>query len=129
VVDAIAEKLGNVNNSNRITPDFKFQISDHPSLVRYERFYDHFTQVMLKEQRADPTLTSTRQTTPTGQNTVPLNPQYSSSTESTSSRESKPEHHTQAAAGDFLWAALKTVEHMLQNFSWYQDGNYNLEHT
>ena len=68
--------------------------------------------------------------TPPLQTAVPPNPQLSSpSTESTSSRESKAEHHTQTAANDFLWATLKAVENPLKELAWYSDGSYRLQTT
>jgi hypothetical protein len=102
-------------------------VSDHPLMWPFAKFYDDFLQVLRKN--LPPTAIS-QAVTPPLQTTVPSNPQYSSpSTASTSSRESKPELHTQTVAHDYLWATLKVVKNILEKLAWYRDGSYQLQIT
>jgi hypothetical protein len=103
-------------------------MADHPSIWPFfAKFYDDLTQVLRKNL---PPRTTSETVTPPLQTTVPPNPEHSSpSTESTSSRESKAEHHTQAAANDFLWGTHKVIENPLKQIAWYRDGSYRLQTT
>ena len=79
--------------------------------------------------RKRPLAVASQTITPPLQITVPPNPQHSSpSTESTSSRESKIEHHTDAAANDFLWATWQAIRKQLGQHAWYPH-KYQLETT
>lgn len=111
VIHQTVEELGKVKNPNSIIPEFKFKVSDHPSLWQFTKFYDAFTQVIRKNLPPNTSAATSQTVTPSRQTTVPPNPQYSlSSTASTSSRESKAEHHAQAAANDYLWPPLHQPE-------------------
>jgi hypothetical protein len=115
-----------------MTPQFQFEVSDNPSISLFSKFYDDLTQIVRKNLPAETQAAISQSFTPPNQTTIPSNPQYSSSsTGSGSSRESKPEHHTQTAANAFLYANLKSIETQLKRFAWYQDhnGNYRLQTT
>jgi hypothetical protein len=126
VIDQVGEELGKVNNSNSVTPEFEFKVSDHPSIWPFfAKFYDDFTQVLSR----DIPLTATSPiVTPPLQTTFPSNLQHSSpSTASTSSRESKAELYTQTSANDFLWGTLKVANNRLEELAWYHDSSYRLK--
>ena len=126
VIDQVADELAKVNNSNKITADFKFDKLDHHSLMLFGKFYNHLNQTIRKESDS-PTAPTTAQTaTPPFQTVVPPNLRhFSPSTESTSSRESTDEHFTQSTANAFLWATFDTIG--VDKHCWWPK-DYRLNH-
>jgi hypothetical protein len=149
----VAEVLENVNNKNKITTDFDFDIFSHPSLFRFEKFYTSLNNTIRRDlpleipgpKTPSPTTSpppptpvavnipsadkpdTEQATTPPLQTTNPVDPQYSST--STSSNESKPELDTQALATDFLDSILRTLKRPLQQHAWYHSKDTSLQFT
>ena len=129
VIDKMAKELGKINDSKQITPEFELNIDQHPLVWPFKRFYDNLNLVVRKTLPSDPLITTIN---PPLHAAVSPNPRWSlSSTESaaSSARESKPEHHTDALANDFVWATLTTLEQLLKTFAWYHDGKTRLQFT
>ena len=127
----MVEEFGKINDSNEITPEFELNIGAHPSIWPFKRFYDNLNLVVRKKLLLD-TQAHVSHTHAPSQTTVPRNPRWSMySTESTASsaRESKPEHHTDALANDFVWGTLTTFEDLLKMFAWYHDSKIRLQFT
>jgi hypothetical protein len=119
-----------INDSNEITSSFKFKVSHHPLIYRFEKFYDDFSEVLRKNLPLNAPRAVSQTITPPLQSTVPPDPQYSSSsTTSTSSKESKPEHHARDAAYSYLWATVKSMGDQLEKFTWYCGGDVQLKPT
>jgi hypothetical protein len=119
-----------INDSKEITSTFKFKVSQHPSMVQFKKFYMDFSQVLRKNLPLSPPTMTSQTVTPPLQTTIPPDPQYSSSsTTSTTSRDSKAEHYTQAAANDFLYSTVASIEDPLEKFAWYRGGEVQLVST
>jgi hypothetical protein len=100
VVDNVADGLAKVNNSNRLTSQFRLERSKCETISAVSKFYDSLSQVLLSKDVPPASIDTTPQ-----QTTVPVNPQYSSTeistgTASTFDLKSKHEYHTKAATND-----------------------------
>ena len=143
-IENLAREFERVNDSNTINPEFEFDADDHPTLVHFVPFYRQLSQIVSKKSAQNPplatssseitppirtTLPSARLQTPPPRAIDPVNPQYSStSTASTSSRESKPEHFTHAFANNFISASLESLKKSIEHIAWYRSANYRIRH-
>ncbi len=121
VINDIAVEFENVNNSERITFEYRYKIPNGtaPLIFRYEKFY-HDLHGLLR----------TREKAATGVRTDASHPnlRYSShSMESETSEESNAtgasgesnaEHNTHALTSAFLWASLQTMMDHLEAWGW-----------
>ena len=140
-IDALADAFSNVNNSDRITPQYNFYPSpDHP-LMHFGDFYEQLSLILTRDQppnhgsRERPLNTNSRTqivlpsspTTPPPSPT-PINPQYSSGSSATASSaaEEKDEHYTHSFANAFVYASQQSLRNWLESFAWYRDTQYKL---
>ena len=132
VINKMVKELGKIKDSNEITPEFELNLDEHPLVWPFKRFYNNLNLVVRKKLPSDTSTTTFKTVNSPLQAAVSPKPRWSlSSTESTASsaHESKPEHHTDALANDFVWATLTTLENTLKTFAWYHDGKTRLQFT
>ena len=144
-IDRIAEELEKVNGSDRITPEFEFDESSHPRLLRFEPFYQKLRVIISRNPAPTYRPGETSQTTPPTQTTSPsspnvqttpppstnvVDPQFSSTSYATASSaaESTDEHFTQSFANDFVDASYRLLLKSLISVAWYRDTKYKLQH-
>ena len=138
--------FSSVNGSDRITPEFEFDASSHPLLIRFEHFYRQLALILTRDsppnQHASepPRNTSSRapivlhsaaapSTPPRPAN--PINPQYSSGSSATASSgaEEKDEHYTHSLANAFVYASHESLRKWVEPFAWYRETQYKLRHS
>jgi len=131
-----------VNGSERVIPEFEFDDSLHPGLLRFEPFYQKLRVIISRKpssvyrpRETSETTPPTQTTTPTVQTTLPLSmnvvdPQFSSTSHATASSaaESTDEHFTQSFANDFVDASYRSLLKSLNSIAWYRDTKYKLQH-
>ena len=145
-IDALADAFLNVNNSDRITPQFYFNASSHPLLIRFEYFYRQLGLILTRDSppnqssreqsqnttsRTQVVLPSTAAPSTPPPSTNRINPQYSSGSSATASSrtEEKDEHYTQSMANVFVYASYESLRTWLEPFTWDQEMNYRLQHS
>jgi hypothetical protein len=89
---------------------------------KFEYAYDALIRVLGRRTASivlQQLLPSNPHLTPPGQMTVPANPNFSDSTNSTAaSGESKPEHYTDFFAHEFVQGSLKVLKKNVRNIPW-----------
>jgi hypothetical protein len=64
-IDTIANEFESVHNFDPITPEFEFDVDDHPMLVHFVSFYRQLSVILFKTPVQNPLLpTSPSETTP-----------------------------------------------------------------
>ena len=135
-----------MNNSDRIPPEFNFDASSHPLLIRFEHFYQQLGLILTRDSPSnqrprDPPLntnprtqivlpsTAAPSTPPPSAN--PVNPQYSSGSSGTASSgaEEKDEHFTHSFANAFVYASYESLKKWLEPFAWYHETNCRVQHS
>ena len=134
-----------MNGSGRITPEFEFDDSSHPRLLRFEPFYQKLRVIISRNpssashpgetSETTPPIQTTSPSTPTVHTTPPtstnvVDPQFSSTSYATASSaaESTDEHFTQSFANDFVDASYRSLLKSLNLIAWYRDTKYKLQH-
>jgi len=145
-IDTLVNAMLSVNNSECITPEFRFTASSHPSLIRFEPFYGQLRLVLSRDappeqirretspgstpppQLASPPSATDPSTPPPSPN--PVDPQYSSGSIATASSgvESKEESVTDAFTNAFLSGCHFSLQDSLCRVSWFLETEYTLEH-
>ena len=133
-IDRIATGLESVNNSEQITPTYKFDVDSHPSIFRFEGSFLDLHQVLRRtpepgKQKSLSTSPKTPTETlipPETQTTPPQplqrNDKFDSPASTLSNRSAKAEHYTHTFANNFLRATLLSLERRLNNrMVWYDD--------
>ena len=136
-IERLATGLASVNNSEEITPTFKFDVENHPSIFRFEGCFLDLRQILRRapEHTEHPkqTLRSTSPQTPPetlsppGTHTTPPqqlqgNDEFGSPASTLSNLSAKAEHYTHTFANNFLRAALLSLERRLDSsMAWYDD--------
>lgn len=135
----------NVNDSHRITSEFKFDDAFRPRLIRFEGFYQKLRLILSRKPSSEdqqgkpvdatpppqtvmPTTSVSPTTPPPSTNSV--DPQYSSTSNVTvsSKAESTDEHFTQSLANVFIYASYQSLKKSLSSIAWYRETNYELQH-
>jgi len=52
-IDALVNAMLSVNNSERITPEFRFTASSHPLLILFQGFYEQLSLVLTRDPSPD----------------------------------------------------------------------------
>ena len=133
-IDRIATGLASVNNSEEITPTFKFNVESHPSIFRFERCFLDLRQILRRasehpkqKARSASPQTPTETLPPPETHTTPPqqlqgNDVFNSPASTLSNRSAKAEHYTHTFANNFLGATLLSLERHLNNsVAWYDD--------
>jgi hypothetical protein len=125
-IEKIAAELETVNNSNEITPEFKFNAEDHPTLVRFERCFIDLRQILRRDEQKSPWMEPSIPKQMFSPTDTPINSpergdQHGSSPASTiSHRSAKAEHHTQTFANNTVSAAHLSLErHLTNEIAWF----------
>jgi len=146
-IDVLVNAMLSVNNSERITPEFRFTASSHPRLILFQGFYQQLSLVLARDrspnqtrretplvstpprQVASPPPAADPSTPPLSAN--PVDPQYSSGSIATvsSGAESKDESITDAFTNGFVSACHFSLQDSLFPVSWFRDTDYRLEHS
>lgn len=145
-IENLAKEFEKVNGSQRITPDFEFDDSTCPRLIRFDEFFQKLKVIVLRNPSAVPPRGESLDTTPPTQTVLPagsvipttppppsenlVNPQFSSTSNVTmsSGAESTDEHFTQSLANVFVFASFKSLIKSLNSIAWYRDTRYKLQH-
>ena len=142
----MAEELEQVNGSKTITPEFELNVSHTPTLLRFELFYIRLSFLLSVENPQMQPSTELLCTTPPTQTTLPasvmetpppstnpVDPQYSSTSNTTSSSnatsasgESKDEHSSDSCVNDFVNATFGLLRKSLEQMAWYKGTKYRL---
>jgi len=146
VIDKVAKEFERVNGSKTITPEFEFDECQTPALIPFIHFYDRLGYLLSVENPRMQPSTEPSYTTPPTQTTSPklamatpplsanpIDPQYSSSSNTTSSSnatsasgESKDEDSSDSCANDFVNATFGLLKSSLQQMAWYKETKYRL---
>jgi hypothetical protein len=121
VVNTITQEMEKVNNSERITFNYKYKAPTNVSWMMYfQGFYGELHDLLRVREDAtkrinkNPTPPILRYSSPRTESTI------SNATDGTGiSAESNKEHHTQAFARAFLLATLQTLEGPLTAGAWF----------
>ena len=145
-IENLAKEFEKVNGSERITPDFEFDDSMYPRLIRFDEFFQKLKVIVLRNPSAVHRREESSDTTPPTQTVLPagsvvpttppprsenlINPQFSSTSNATmsSAAESTDEHFTQSLANVFVFASFKSLIKSLNSIAWYRDTRYKLQH-
>ena len=145
-IENLAKEFERVNGSERITPDFEFDDSTYPRLIRFDEFFQKLKVIVLRNPSAVHHRGESLDTTPPTQTVFPagsvipttppppsedlINPQFSSTSNATvsSAAESTDEHFTQSLANVFVFASFKSLIKSLNSIAWYRDTRYKLQH-
>jgi len=144
-IENMAKEFETVNAAGCITPTFDFDDSSHPSLIRFDQFYQKLRLILSRnpststKHRQEAPLHTTPPTPivsplaipttpPPSQNLV--NPHYSSASNVTASSaaESTDEHFTQSLANIFVYGSYRSLLKSLNSIAWYRETNYKLQH-
>lgn len=146
-IDSLADAISRVNNSDRLTPEFKFAAPAGHPLVHFKRFYEQLgLNLSRKSSPKQRPQEAPVDTTPPTQITLPfpmapfttppssdnpIDPQYSSGSAATASSgaESKDEFYTDSCANAFVAGSLYSLDTWLQQVAWYRETRCQLHHT
>ena len=139
-IDNIAREFEKVNGSHRITPEYKFDDSCHPQLVRFDQFYQKLRAIISRNPSSIYPPAETPETTPPTQTTPPsvllipttpppstnvIDPQYSS-LECHSLFGCRVDGRTFYPV--FCQRVCVWLVKSLNSIAWYRDTKYELQH-
>ena len=133
VIDKVAKEFERVNGSKTITPEFEFDVSQVPTLIHFTFFYRRLDYLLSYENPQMQPLAEPLHTTPPP-STNPVDPQYSSTSNMTSSSnatsasaESKDEESSDSCVNDFIHATFEILRKSLKQMAWYKGTKQKLQ--
>lgn len=128
----MANELERVNNSEPITPTFKFKVDRHSLISRFGTCFKDLNQIVRRNLRPNESIipSSPIATTPTQTlfpPNIPLTPQIQMNSEFTSPASTKSgasekaEHFSNEFVLDFLKATLESLNDDIESMAWYGD--------